>query len=94
MVSPICPVNNDMEDTEYFLLLHNSFIEHALLVLHEHRRNLLTGVSVVLEPYEYSDASDINVLQHLLYGSKDLHSNVYMLISNFITCIWETNRCV
>ena len=38
-----CPVNDDIEDTEHFLLLCNSFGEH--------RCSLLAGVDDVLEDF-------------------------------------------
>ena len=43
----MCPVSDDIEDSEHFLMLCNSFIEH--------RRNLLAVVNDVFEAYEYSD---------------------------------------
>ena len=73
------------EDKEHFLLLCNSFTEH--------RRNLLAGVNDVLESYEYSITSEINMLQLLLYGSKHLSSKANELNLNLtFTYISEIKR--
>ena len=68
----MCPVNDGIENTEYFLVLCNSF--------NDHRHNLLAGVKDVLAAYEYSDSSDINMLELLLYGNKYLSLEANYLI--------------
>ena len=64
----------DIEDTDHFLLLCNSLIEH--------RRNLLAGVNNVFKAYEYSDTSDITMLQLLLYRCKSFPLEANKLILN------------
>ena len=84
-VNPMCSINDDIEDTEHFLLLCNSFTEH--------RYNLLAGVNGVLEAYGYSEAPENNILQLLLYGSKHLPLEANRLILNAtMNYIFETER--
>ena len=80
----MCSVNDGVEDTEYFLLLCNSF--------NEHRHNFLAGVNDVLAAYEYYVSSDINMLELQLYGSKyfSLEAN-YLILSLTINYIFEQN---
>ena len=81
----MCSINDGIEDTEHFLLLCNSFTEH--------RRNLLAGVSNVLEAYGYYEAQDDNILQLLLFGNKNLLLEANRLILNAaMNCIFETER--
>ena len=81
----MCSVNDGVEDTEYFLLLCNSFSVH--------RHNLLAGVNDVLAAYEYCVSSDIHILELLLYGSKYLPSEAnYLILSLTINYIFETER--
>ena len=61
-INPMCQVNDGIEDTEHFLLLCNSF--------HEQRHTLLAGVNNVLAAHKYSESSNSNMLELLLYGSK------------------------
>ena len=68
-INPMCPTNDGIEDAEQFLLLCPSFIIQ--------RRDLLAGVSVVLQPFFQINTLSNNVLiQLLLYGNKDLSSDV------------------
>ena len=73
--------NDDIEDTEQFLLLcPSSDIQ---------RRDLLAGVSELLRPYVRMNSLPNNVLvQILLYGDKDfsidVDKNVLKLTLNFI----------
>ena len=63
------PRNDGIEDAEHFLLLCPSF--------NIQRRDLLTGVSVVLQSFVQINTLSNNVLvQLLLYGDKDLSSDV------------------
>ena len=65
----MCPTNDGIEDTEHFLLLCPSFSIQ--------RRDLLAGLSVVLQPFVQINTLSNNVLvQLLLYGDKDLSSDV------------------
>ena len=61
-INPACPVNDGIEDTGRFLLLCNSFIEQ--------RQNLLTAVNDNLADCKYSECSNSNLLELLLYGTK------------------------
>ena len=84
-INPLCPVNDGVEDTEHFLLLCNSF--------NEYRHNLLAGVNDVLAAYEFSDSSDIHMLELLLCGSKNLSLEAnYLILSLTINYIFETER--
>ena len=68
-INPMCPTNDGIEDTEHFLLHCPSF--------NIQRRDLLAGVSEVLQPFVQINALSNKVLvQLLLYGDKDLSSDV------------------
>ena len=65
----MCPTNDGIEDTEHFLLHCPSF--------NIQRRDLLAGVPVVLQPFVQINTLSKNVVvQLLLYGDKDLSSDV------------------
>ena len=65
----MCPTNDGIEDTEHFLLHCPSF--------NIQRRDLLAGVSVVLQLLVQINTLSNNVLvQLLLYGDKILSSDV------------------
>ena len=67
-----------MEDTEHFLPL---------------RCSLLAGVNDVLEACGHSENADINMLQLLLYGNKNLPLEANKMILNLtIKYISETER--
>ena len=84
-INPMCPVNDGIEDTEHFLLLCNSF--------REQRCSLLAGVNDVLEACGHSESADINMLQLLLYGNKNLPLEANKMILNLtIKYISETER--
>ena len=77
----MCPTNDGIEDTEHFLLHCPSF--------NIQRQDLLAGVSEVLQPFVQINTLSNNVLvQLLLYGDKDLSSDVnkhvLQLTLNFI----------
>ena len=81
----MCPVNDGIEDTEHFLLLCNSF--------RQQRCSLLAGVNNVLEACGHSESADINMLQLLLYGNKNLPLEANKMILNLtIKYISETER--
>ncbi len=66
---PVIKVWDGIEDAEYFLLLCLSY--DAL------RRDLLTGISVVLKPFPlFHSLSNNNLTQPLLYGDKNLSDSV------------------
>ena len=68
-VSPMCPTNDGIEDTEHFLLLCPSF---DLL-----RRYLLAGVSNLIRPFaQINSFSNSALIQLLLYGDKDLSDDI------------------
>ena len=84
-INPMCPVNDGIEDTEHFLLRCNS--------LREQRCSLLAGVNDVLEACGHSESADINMLQLLLHGNKNLPLEANKLTSNpTIKYISETER--
>ena len=86
-INPLCPVSDGIEDTEHFLLLFHSF--------REQRHSLLAGVDDVLEAYEYSEGSYINMVQLLLYENKNFPSEANKLIINLtIKCIPKQNALV
>ncbi len=65
----MCPTNEWIEDTEHFLLLCPSF--------EIQRRDLLAGVSEVLQPYfEVNSLSNNAFVQILLYGDQKLSINI------------------
>ena len=63
-LDPMCPSNDGIEDTEHFLLLCPSFDLQ--------RRDLLAGVSAILQPFGRNNLSNKVLTQYLLYGNKDL----------------------
>ena len=77
----MCPTNDSIEDTEHFLLHCPSF--------NIKRRDLLGGVSVVLQPFVQINTLSKNVLvQLVLYGDKarssDVNKHVLELTLSFI----------
>ena len=65
----MCTTNDGIEDTEHFLLLYHSF---DIL-----RRDLLAGVSNLLQPFaQMNSFSNSALLQLLLYGDKDLSDDI------------------
>ena len=77
----MCPTNDGIEETEHFLLYCPSF--------NIQQRDLLTGVSVVLQSFVQINTVSNNVLvKILLYGDKslsnDINKHVLELTSNFI----------
>ena len=84
-INPMCPTNDGIEDTEYFLLLCPS--------LEVPCRDLLAGVSALLRPLGHTDLSDKFLMQILLYGDKDfpdsLNKDILLLMLRFIH---ETGR--
>ena len=90
IINPLCPpINDGTEDTEPFLLLCHSFRErrHGLLA------GGSNGVNDELEAYEYSEGSNIKMVQLLLNGNKNLPSEANKLILNLaIKYISETER--
>ena len=84
-INPMCPVNDGIEDTEHYLLLCNS--------LREQRCSLLAGVNDVLEACGHSESADINMLQLLLCGNKNMPLEANKLILTLtINYISETDR--
>ena len=80
----MCPINDDVEDTEHFLLLCDSFKEH--------RCNLLTDVYVVLQNSGHSVWSN-TFLQLLLYGDQSLSYETNRSILTLTTAyILKTER--
>ena len=80
-VSPMCPTNDGVEDTEHFLLLCPSFDIQ--------RRDLLAGVSAVLQHFlEVNTLSNNAFIQVLLYGDQklpiDINRNILKLTLSFI----------
>ena len=73
--------NDGIEDMVHFLLLCPSFDIH--------RRNLLAGISELLQPFVNINSLPNQVLvQHLLYGNKDfpddVNKNVLKMTLKFI----------
>ena len=62
-INPMCPANDDIEDTEHFLLLCPS--------LEVPGRDLLARVSALLRLLEHTDPSNEFLMQVLLYGDKE-----------------------
>ena len=85
-INPMCPTNDGIEDTEHFLLLCPSFDTQ--------RRDLLAGVSELLQPLAQIDSLSRNVLlQLLLYGDKDFPDDVNKIILQLtIDFIHKTGR--
>ena len=80
------PANDGIEeDTQHFLLLCNCFKEQ--------RHTLLAGVNDILTAYEYSESSNCNMLELLLYGSKyfsfEANKRILSLTINYV---FETER--
>ena len=71
-LNPMCPSNDGIEDTEHFLLLCPSFDLQ--------RRDLLAGVLAILRPFGYNNLSNMVLTQYLLYGNKDLPSDLNRMI--------------
>ena len=67
-LNPMCPSNDGIEDTEHFLLLCPSFDMQ--------RRDLLAGVLAILRTFGYNNLSNKVLTQYLLYGNKDLPSDL------------------
>ena len=68
-IYPLCPTNDAVEDAEHFFLLCPSY--------YNYRRDLLARISVVLQPFvQVSTLSNKLLLQLLLYGDKDLPSDI------------------
>ena len=81
----MCLVNDDIEDTEHFLLPCNSF--------REQRFSLFPGEHDVLEDCGHSECADINMLQLLIYGNINLLLEANKMILNLtIKYISETER--
>ena len=85
-INPMCPTNDGIEDTEHFLLLCPSFDTQ--------RRDLLAGVSELLQPLAQIDSLSRNVLlQLLLYGDKHFPDDVNKIILQLtIDFIHKTGR--
>ena len=85
-INPMCPTNDGIEDTEHFLLLCPSFDTQ--------RRDLLAGVSELVQPLAQIDSLSRNVLlQLLLYGDKDFPDDVNKIILQLtIDFIHKTGR--
>ena len=64
----MCPTNDDVEDTEHFLLLCPSFTVQ--------RQNLLAEILPLLRPYGYANHSNVVLTQLLLYGDENLPNDV------------------
>ena len=83
-ISPMCPINDGIEDTEHFLLLCDS--------LKERRYNLFTDVNVVFQNNGHSVWSN-SFLQLLLYGDEGQSYEVNRSILTLtITYILKTKR--
>ena len=67
-LNPMCPSNDGIEDTEHFLLLCPSFDMQ--------RRDFLAGVLAILLTFGYNNLSNKVLTQYLLYGNKDLPSDL------------------
>ena len=76
----MCPTNNGIEDTEYFLLLCPSFAVP--------RRYLLAGVFALLRPFGHASLQNDFLIQILLYGGQnfpnELNKNILPLTLQFI----------
>ena len=84
-INPMCPTNDGIENTEYFLLLCPSF--------EIQRRNLLARLFALLRPLGYVNIPNEPLTYLLLYGDKDfpndLNKNILELTLEFIH---ETGR--
>ena len=84
-VNPMCPTNEDVEDTEHFLLLCPSFAVQ--------RQNLLAQILPLLRPLGYANFSIEVLAQILFYGDEnlpnDVNRNILELTLKFIQ---ETGR--
>ncbi len=82
----MCPTNDGFEDTEHYLLLCPSF--------ENQRRNLLAGVSEVLQPFfEVNSLSNNALVQILLYGDEKLSIDINKSILKLtLTFIHQTGR--
>ena len=71
----MCPTNDSIEGTEHFLLLCPSFKAP--------RRDLLAGLSALLQPPGHTNLSNEFPMQILLYDDKDftdgLNRNILLL---------------
>ena len=84
-LNPMCPSNDGIEDTEHFLLLCPSFDLQ--------RRDLLAGVLAILRPFGYNNLSNMVLTQYLLYGNKDLPSDLNrMILKLTLAFIHNTGR--
>ena len=79
-LSPKCPTNDGIEDTEHFLLLYPSFVEP--------RKDLLAGIFAMLRPFGYKNLQNHFLLQILLYGYKsfpdEINRDILLLPLQFI----------
>ena len=80
-LNPLCPTNDGIEDTEYFLLLCPSF--------YVQRRDLLAEISQLLQPFvQINNLSNTALIKLLLYGDKDysdsINKGIIQLTINFI----------
>ena len=84
-INPMCPTNDGIEDTKHFLLLCPSFDVP--------RRDLLAGLSTLLQPLGNTNPSNEFLMRILLYGDKDfptsLKKDILLLTLRFII---ETGR--
>ena len=64
VISPMSPVNDGPEDTEYYLLLCH--------YCNDRRRNVLASVLPVLHSFNKNDVPYPTLFQILLYGDKNL----------------------
>ncbi len=62
--SPMCPINDGIEDTEHFLLLCHAYDEA--------RRDLLNSVNAILQTHGLTNVTNKNLLQIILYGHEKL----------------------
>ena len=85
-INSMCPTNDGIEDTDHFLLHCPSF--------NIQRRDLLAGVSVVLQPLDQIKTLSNNVLvQLLLYGDRNLSSDVNKHVLELtLSLIHQTGR--
>ena len=60
----MCPFNDEIEDTEHFLLLYHSFKED--------RRNLLAGSNDILKTHGKPEGLNDNIVQILLNRDEGL----------------------